>query len=56
MFRNLNKIKKQLTGDVAVMVGAMVVLQERHQGVQEVMWTQEHQFLQNIWKNKGTET
>lgn len=37
-----------LTGDVAVVVGAVVVLQEGHKSVQEVMWTQEHQLLQHI--------
>lgn len=40
--------EKLLTGDVAVVVGAVVVLQERHQGVQEVMWTQQDEFLQHI--------
>lgn len=37
-----------LTGDVAVVVGAVVVLQEGHERVQEVMRTQEHQLLQHI--------
>lgn len=39
-----------LTGDVAVVVGAVVVLQEGHQRVQEVMGTQQDQLLQNIWR------
>ena len=38
-----------LTGDVAVVVGAVVVLQEGHQGVQEVMGTEQHQLLQDVW-------
>lgn len=44
-----------LTGDVAVVVGAVVVLQEGHQSVQEVMGTQQDQLLQDIWTG-GTET
>ena len=44
------KIKmKRLTGDVAVVVGAVVVLQEGDQSVQEVMWTQENKFLQHVY-------
>lgn len=39
-----------LTGDVAVVVGAVVVLQEGNQSVKEVMWTQHNQFLQHICK------
>lgn len=44
--------RKRLTGDVAVVVGAVVVLQERDQCVQEVMWTQQDQFLQHICGSK----
>lgn len=41
-------MRTPLTGDVAVVVGAVVVLQEWDQSVQEVMWTQQNEFLQNI--------
>lgn len=37
-----------LTGDVAVVVGAVVVLEEGHERVQEVMRTQEHQLFQHV--------
>lgn len=42
------KLKAGLTGDVAVVVCAVVVLQEGHECVQEVMRAQEHQLLQHI--------
>lgn len=32
------------------MVGAVVVLQERDEGVQEVVWTQKNQLLQDVCK------
>lgn len=42
------KLEAGLTGDVAVVVRAVVVLQEGHECVQEVMRAQEHQLLQHI--------
>lgn len=43
-----------LTGDVAVMVGAVVVLQEGNQGVEEVVWAEEDELLQHVCGHKGT--
>lgn len=45
--------RRRLTGDVAVVVGAVVVLQEGDQSVQEIMRTQQNEFLQNIWNEQS---
>lgn len=47
--------RRRLTGDVAVVVGAVVVLQERDQSVQEVVWTQQDEFLQHVCRNQNRE-
>ena len=44
---------KGLTGDVAVVVGAVVVLQKGDQSVQEVVWTQKNEFLQHICRKQN---
>lgn len=46
---------RRLTGDVAVVVGAVVVLQEGDQSVQEVVRTQQNEFLQHICRNQNKE-
>lgn len=51
----MKKRRRSLTGDVAVVVGAVVVLQEGDQSVQEVMRTQQNEFLQHICRNHNKE-
>jgi len=52
--RRRRRRRRSLTGDVAVVVGAVVVLQEGNQRVQEVVRTQQNEFLQHVWMSRDT--